>query len=102
MLESLGGKVNSSSKGQYGELKCDTYWVFMSTSQLSPSQKSFQGQMKWQLQKQNIALYYIVLLSDCNFKRLGCTQIYSIYHAQMHVSKVKCGACRHLRLYLKK
>lgn len=37
----------------------------------------------WQLQKQKI-----VLLSDCDFKRLGCTQMYSIYHAQMHVSKV--------------
>ena len=47
---------------------------------------------------QHIVLYCNVLLSETDLKGLCCTQIYSIYHAQMDVSKVKFRAWRHLRL----
>lgn len=85
--------ICSLSKHDVGE-----FGFFMSTGQLSLSQKSFQGQTKWQLQTQKPAPYSIVPLPECVFTRLGCAQIYSIYHAQMHVSKVKFGARRPLTL----
>ncbi len=47
-----------------------------------------------------IVLCSIVLLSLCDFKSLGCTQIYFIHHAQKHVSKVKFGAFRGFTLGL--
>lgn len=39
MYGSLGGKVNSSSAGQDGQLDCGEDWVFVSAGQLSLSQK---------------------------------------------------------------
>lgn len=84
MWETLGGKANSSSMGA----NCGSHLVFYVGQSIVSFIKVLQGQIKCQLQTQKLALNSIVLLSECDFKRLGCTQIYSIYHAQMHVSNL--------------
>lgn len=88
MWDSSDGKANSSSVGQRGKLNCASDWVLISAVNCLFHKKSFQGQIQWQRQTQKTVLYSVVLLSECDLKRLGCPQIYSINHAQRHVSKV--------------